>query len=172
MSLVRSQPPEPVSSVPGVTAALGAPTSAVRVQILGGVPTRRDGRSAMPRPAKPLSPVRLRSATPFRRWISFNSRTALCDGVNLGAAPSIHPSPASTMAVQEFCKLLIGVRSPRLGTSLARFEAVLALGSDPSCTAFNSLARFHSGRLHRCAGRPLKPTGCVRLAGRLPRPIV
>ena len=94
-SEVRSQPPEPVSSVPGVTAALGAPTSAVRVQILGGVPTRRDGRSAMPRPAKPLSPVRLRSATPFRRWVSFNSRTALCDGVNLGAAPSIHPSPAS-----------------------------------------------------------------------------
>ena len=71
----------------------------------------RDGRSAMPRSAKPLSPGRLRSATPFRRWVSFNSRTALCDGVNLGAAPSIHPSLASTMAVQETCNLLIGVRS-------------------------------------------------------------
>ena len=172
MSLVRSQPPEPVSSVPGVTAALGAPTSAVRVQILGGVPTRRDGRSAMPRPAKPLSPVRLRSATPFRRWVSFNSRTALCDGVNLGAAPSIHPSPASTMAVQEFCKLLIGVRSlgwaPVWRVSRRSSRSALTRAAQRS-TRWRA---FHSGRLHRCAGRPLKPTGCVRLAGRLPRPIV
>jgi len=126
-------------------------------QTTNGWATVRDGPIGVwPRPAKenPSFLFYSVSATPYRLWVSFTQGRGLCDCVNLGQSPDIPPKerPAiHNVKVHEFVNFLnlFSNQAPRLGAHHVFWrvfsEAVLALGSDPSCNTFNSLAgAFHS----------------------------
>ena len=113
---VRLPGPEPVSSVPSVTAALGAPTSAVRVQILGGVPSRwqRGECAGLQNPSPRFnSGPRLQFYGSARSVVGRRAVTAQISGQNRGIAPSRYRSVAG----QSPCKRPTEVRSHPTGTS-------------------------------------------------------
>jgi hypothetical protein len=132
---------------------------------------RRGGREANARVCKTRHPGSIPG-----RDSSFDGGARSTAGRRSVTAPisvqlrGIAPGRYRSVAGQRFCKPPTSVRFQTAGT----FRRVSRRSSRSALTRVAQRStRWRasiSGRLHRCAGRPLKPIGCVQLAGRLPRP--
>lgn len=109
---VRIPGRQPVSMRPSSGLPAGLQNLSASDRHVPGAPLRRDGRAVNTRVCK----TRLAGSTPARDSSLMavrpsKRREPAVNRLLIGALPMHRPSPASTMAVQEFCKLLIGVRS-------------------------------------------------------------